>query len=201
MTPCASAATAHRYCGIISYRNSGISYEDKVYVERGTVSCQDAEAVDRGAEAKFSSPSFSDNGANFRYEGWICNAYVNGSLTYFAMTCTRRGKVVRGVGYTAPPPPPPPPPPSGYCQHVQGYLGEYAEHIYRVAMSCDTARSLVAEDMSTPACVTDCILQAPDGPIECSPDGDPYGAYQNESCGNPTLPDGEGVSFILVNQP
>jgi hypothetical protein len=86
---------------------------------------------------------------------------------------------------------------------VQGYLGEYATNILAEGIGCHQAQQIAFADMTTPACITDCILNVvPDGyggtnQFECTPQGNPYGPYQDEVCnGNPGR-----VPFTTVNGP
>jgi hypothetical protein len=177
----ASAAATHRRdCGLVSWhvvpaKGQPYSGQDRVYVAGSQISCARARSIDLRTDEGTGVP------------GWRCHFNKAATLT----TCVRGAQTVSGELYQPPGP--------GSCKDVQGYFGEYATTITASAVGCYQARVLVAQDMSTPACVSDCLISAwpAANQFECTPQGEPYGPYQDEQCiFSPSL-----VTFSIVNGP
>ena len=196
----ANAAKPVRSCGTASYRTQDdvgapIEVFERVYVRSGPISCARARKLVIAMDVK----PYAD------YRGWNCreNPHYNANIGELEAVCKNRWSVVASrFGGNKDLSPPPPPPRPGHCQDVQGYAGEYAMNILAEAVGCHEAQQVAFGDMTTPACVSDCIINVSDGnggtdQFECTPQGNPYGAYQDELCdaGYAKVP------FTLVNGP
>jgi hypothetical protein len=83
-----------RECGITTYHDQGSTYQDKVNVLGGSVSCGEAQSIDRTAETE-------PLGKVPEIPGWQCDYDSQDSW----VLCVSPTSILRGVAYTTPPPP------------------------------------------------------------------------------------------------
>jgi hypothetical protein len=183
LAPIAARAGSMNYCGIAYY--SGVSPgtmsgQDKVYVTQGHIGCADARVIDRSAD--LGRP----------VHGWTCSL----SLAQTVTTCRGRQTTIKGYAYVYERAGP------GRCSDVSHSISERATDVVARATGCHEAGQVALADMQTPACATNCTIEAGfqgEDHFTCRPQGKPRGADRAERC--ETFDGGPLVAFTIVKGP